>query len=196
MINMNDGIDKIKNENLRTVFKKMGQNFIVQKKVVPHQAFSTLYPNSINTLRVVTYMMQDKIRTAPIVMRIGQGGGVVDNAHAGGMFIGVKNDGELLKEAFTEYQNRYTAHPDTGIVFEGYQIPCVPEIKKAAINLHENLPMFQFVSWDFTVDKDGNIVLIEVNLHSQSVWIPQIAHGKAMFGDDTAELLRCVKEKI
>lgn len=193
MLNMNDGIDRIQNEDLRTVFKKMGQNFIVQKKVVPHSALATLYPDSINTLRVVTYMMQDKIKTAPIAMRIGQGGGVVDNAHAGGMFIGVTNDGKLLREAFTEYQNRYTVHPDTGIVFEDYQIPCVPEIRKAAIKLHEKVPMLQFVSWDFTVDVDGNIVLIEANLHSQSVWFPQMAHGKAMFGDDTAELLRCVK---
>ena len=193
LLDMAAGIDRRSNEDLRTVFKKMGQDFIVQERIVPHPAFAALYPQSINTLRVVTYMMQDRIKTAPIAMRIGQRGSVVDNAHAGGMFIGVSDDGMLLNEAFTESRNRYSAHPDTGTIFEGYRIPCVPEIRKVAIKLHEKIPMFQFVSWDFTVDIDGNIVLIEANLHSQSVWFPQISHGKAMFGDDTPQMLHCIK---
>lgn len=192
MLKMNAGIDQIKNEEIQTIFDKMGQNFVVQKCISPHPIFATLYPKAINTLRVVTYMTHDKIKVAPITMRIGQGGSVVDNAHAGGIFIGVSEDGKLLKEAFTEYQKRYTIHPDTGVVFEGYQIPCVPQIRQVAIKLHEQVPMFQFVSWDFTVDKDGEIVLIEANLHSQAVWLAQIAHGRAMFGADTAEMLQMV----
>ena len=107
-------------------------------------------------------MTHDKIKVAPITMRIGQGGSVVDNAHAGGIFIGVSEDGKLLKEAFTEYQKRYTIHPDTGVVFEGYQIPCVPQIRQVAIKLHEQVPMFQFVSWDFTVDKE--------DVYKRQVW--------------------------
>lgn len=194
MLNMNAGIDQIQSEDLEAVFKIMGQDFIVQEKIIPHPAFAKLYPHAINTLRVVTYLMQNEIKTAPIAMRIGQGGGVIDNAHAGGMFIGVSDDGRLCKEAFTEYQKRYTIHPDTGVAFEGYQIPCVPDIRDAAMKLHERVPMLQFVSWDFTVDADSNIVLIEANLHSQSVWLPQIANGKAMFGNDTAEMLRLARK--
>lgn len=194
MLNMNAGIDQIQSEDLEEVFKKMGQDFIVQEKIIPHPAFAKLYPHAINTLRVVTYLTQNEIKTAPIAMRIGQGGGVIDNAHAGGMFVGVTDDGRLCKEAFTEYQKRYTIHPDTGVAFEGYQIPCVPDIRDAAMKLHERVPMLQFVSWDFTVDADSNIVLIEANLHSQSVWFPQIANGKAMFGNDTAEMLRLARK--
>lgn len=192
MLDMNTGIDQIENEEIQTIFNKMGKNFVVQKCISPHPIFATLYPKAINTLRVVTYMTHDKIKVAPITLRIGQGGSVVDNAHAGGIFIGVSEEGKLLKEAFTEYQKRYTVHPDTGVVFEGYQIPCVPQIRQVAIKLHEQVPMLQFVSWDFTVDKDGEVVLIEANLHSQAVWLAQMAHGRAMFGEDTAEMLQMV----
>lgn len=193
MMELKDGIDTRSNQECTAIIDEMGNDFVIQERVLPHPIFKKLYPDAINTLRVITYIASEEIKTAPIVMRIGQGGGVIDNAHAGGMFIGVADSGELLEEAFTEYQKRYVKHPDTGVVFKGYKIPCVPQIREVAIALHERVPMLQFISWDFTVDEEEKIVLIEANLHSQAVWISQIAHGKAMFGNDTAELLRSIK---
>lgn len=193
MLDLKNGIDIRSNQECSVIMNEMGNDFIIQERVLPHPAFKKLYPDAINTLRIITYISSKGIKTAPIVMRIGQGGGVIDNAHAGGMFIGVTDSGELLAEAYTEYQTRYVKHPDTGVVFKGYKIPCVPQIRQVAITLHERVPMLQFVSWDFTVDEEGKIVLIEANLHSQAVWISQMAHGKSMFGNDTAELLRSIK---
>ena len=193
MLDLKDGIDVRSHQKCEVIFDEMGGDFVLQKRITPHPAFKKLYPDAINTLRVITYMTSEEIKTAPIVMRIGQGGGVIDNAHAGGMFIGVADSGELLEEAFTEYQKRYVKHPDTGGVFKGYKIPCVPQIREVAIALHERVPMLQFVSWDFTVDEEEKIVLIEANLHSQAVWISQMAHGKSFFGEDTAQMLRIVK---
>lgn len=196
ILDMQKGTDLIENEPIESIIKKMGKDFVVQERICPHSAFENLYQKSINTLRIVTYIINDKICVAPIIMRIGQGGGLVDNAHAGGMFIGVSYDGKLLKEAFTEYQKRYLVHPDTKVVFENYQLPCVPEICQAAIKLHQQIPMLKFVSWDFTVDSCEKIVLIEANLHSQTVWFQQMAHGKAFFGEDTGEILRLARNKI
>ena len=42
----------------------------------------------------------------PLALRIGQGGSYLDNAHVGGMFIGVNDLGELNEEAFTEFGKR------------------------------------------------------------------------------------------
>lgn len=193
MMELKNGIDIRSNRECTVIMDEMGKDFVIQECILPHPIFKKLYPDAINTLRVITYIASGEIKTTPIVMRIGQGGAVIDNAHAGGMFIGVTDSGELLEEAFTEYQTRYAKHPDTGVVFKDYKIPCVPQIRKAAIALHERVPMFQFVSWDFTVDDEERIVLIEANLLSQAVWISQMAHGKAMFGNDTAELLRSIK---
>ena len=193
LLDLKKGIDTKSNKEISVIMQEMGKDFVLQKRILPHPAFKKIYPNAINTLRVITYMTKDEIKIAPIVMRIGQGGGVVDNAHAGGMFIGVTNNGELLEEAFTEYQERYTKHPDTGVVFKGYTVPGIPQIRETAIALHKKVPIFQFVSWDFAVDEEGEVVLIEANLHSQAVWISQMAHGKAMFGSDTAWMLKSIR---
>ena len=200
MLSLRDGKDALTGESIENILGSMGANFVVQEKLRPHPAFAALHPDSINTLRVVTYMCGDKINAAPIIMRIGRGGNSVDNAHAGGIFVGVKDDGSLTDEAYTEYQQRFTVHPDTKIVFGEYRLPFVPEIRRAAIELHGRTPALKFISWDFTVDDQNRIVLIETNLHSQTIWLAQYAHGKAFFGDDTAQMLREVsgrsKEKI
>lgn len=194
LLEIRGGIDQIQSEDIESVLRSMGGDFVIQEKVMAHQAFSNLYAGSINTIRVVSYQASTGYKTAPAIMRIGRSG-YVDNAHAGGMFIGVTNEGVLLKEAFTEYQERFEQHPVSGVRFEGYVLPRMADVIHAAIQMHKNYPSMRFISWDFTVDQDANIVLIEANLHSQTVWFSQIAHGESFFGEDTAEMLQLVSKK-
>ena len=51
------------------------------------------------------------------------------------------------------------------------------------------------ISWDFMVDDKDNIVLIEMNLISQTVWFPQMANGVSFFGENTEKMIRLVKNK-
>jgi len=116
-------------------------------------------------------------------------GGVLDNAHAGGMFIAVEDDGTLHDTAFTEFREEFTEHPDTHIRYAGYQIPLVPALIKAAERLHCGIPQLGVVSWDLTLDADGQPLLIEANTFGAGIWVFQMAHGKGMFGENTEEVL-------
>lgn len=194
LMNIKDGIDVNKKESIDSILKSMSDNFVVQEKIKPHPSFSALYSGSVNTLRVISYQTAGGFKVAPIIMRIGRNG-FVDNAHAGGVFIGVTEEGRLLKEAFTEYQERYTKRPVSGVEFEGHLLSRVPDIAQVAIQMHKYYPTLKFISWDFTVDANNNIVLIEVNLYSQSIWLAQMAHGCGIFGEDTAEMLQLVSKK-
>ncbi|MBR2343771.1 MAG: hypothetical protein IKA64_05920 [Clostridia bacterium] len=191
LVKIKDGIDQVKNDSIEDILKSMGSDFIVQEKIVAHRDISALYDKSINTIRVLTYQTKYAYKAAPVVMRIGRDS-YLDNAHAGGMFVGVTDDGALLKEAFTEYQDRYTVHPVSGVEFDGYVIPRIPDVIDAAIQMHKNYPTVRFMSWDFAIDENENIVVIEVNLHSQSVWLSQTAHGCGVFREDTAEMLHLI----
>jgi len=122
-------------------------------------------------------------------MRIGSGGSYLDNAHAGGMFIAVDDDGTLHKTAFTEFKTEYTKHPDTGIVFEGYKIEGFKRVIEAAIKMHENLLQVGSINWDFTIDEKGDPLLIEANIGCGSIWMSEMSHGKGCFGNKTAEAL-------
>ena len=126
-------------------------------------------------------------------MRIGQGGNYLDNAHAGGMFIAIDDDGTLHKKAFTEFNNQYFEHPDSKIVFDGYKINLFPKVLESAKRMHRLLPQVGIVNWDFTIDENGNPVLIEANISGGSIWLIQIAHGKGAFGNATIEILEWIK---
>lgn len=58
-----------------------------------------------------------------------------------------------------------------------------------------NAPQLGIISWDLTVDQNGEIVLIEANTRGQGIWISQMAHGCAPFGENTADILRYVAQK-
>lgn len=196
MLHLKRGVDEKTGDSINDILDSFGLDFIVQERIIPHESLlARLSPKSINTLRAITYIANNQINVAPIVLRIGQGGGEVDNAHAGGMFIGVNFDGELCEEAFTENENRFTFHPDTGVSFKNYTILFIDDICEISKELHIKTPMFEHISWDFTIDSDDNVVLIEANLHSQSVWISQMAHGKSFYGNQTKFILNSLRDK-
>jgi hypothetical protein len=116
---------------------------------------------------------------------MGQGENHVDNIHAGGLVIHVREDGTLNRFAYElgycDKRLRYEQHPDTLIHFENYQIPYVDKIAAEAKKMHLKLPHIRFASWDFTINDQNQIVLIEVNLKGQGTWFPQIISGQSFF---------------
>ena len=105
----------------------------------------------------MTYRWRDSIRITPATMRIGQGGAYLDNVHAGGMCIFIDNEGYLGDKAFTEFGDEYSEHPDTHILFNGYQILEFPKVLAAAKRLHEAIPQMGVIHWDFTINENGKI---------------------------------------
>lgn len=194
-LSIKDGIDIYTKRTLKDIIREYNGDFNIQECIKNSNLLSCIYPDSVNTFRVVTYIWNGKIYHMPIALRIGQGGYKIDNAHAGGMFIGVSDDGYLSSCAYTEFKDEYYQHPDTGFVFKNYNIPSVQQIIKQAKIMHAKTPQLRVMSWDLTLDRDNVIVLIEVNTIGQTVWFPQMANGKSAFGDNTAEILHTLKSK-
>lgn len=191
LLKLKDGKDLISGKSCKEIFSKYGQNYIVQERVRNHPSISRLYDKSINTIRVITFVADNKINVAPLAMRIGVSGRVVDN---GGIFIGVSEDGSLNSVGYSKKGIvRYDEHPDTKVKFEGYKIEGVPERIEAAKQLHGMIPQLKMLSWDMAFDEEGNVVVIEVNTTGQSVWFPQMVTGKSIFGEYTGEMLKLMR---
>lgn len=186
---------KLDHNFMSNIIKKYSGNFVLQKKIENSKELRALHPDSVNTFRIMTYIWSGKIEHCPVVLRMGKNQITVDNAHAGGIFIGVKDDGNLCEEAYTEFQERYLKHPDTDILFKGYTISKVKDVITAAKKLHSQIPQLGIVSWDLTLDKNDDIVLIEANIRGGSIWLPQMAHGCGVFGKNTASILRYISRK-
>jgi hypothetical protein len=176
-----------KRVHLQKYLLQSNGNFVIQEFIHQHKAFAKLYPDSVNTIRVITYRLDDGIHISPICLRMGRGGKRVDNIHAGGLVIHVREDGMLdcfaYELGYCDKKVRYDTHPDTHVRFENYEIPYVERIVSEAKKMHRKLPHIRFVSWDFTVNDRNQVVLIEVNLKGQGIWFPQIVSGQAVFDE-------------
>ncbi len=175
------------------MLRSLGSDFVVQERLKCHESLARFYAGSVNTFRIITYRWRDKVYHMPVILRIGQGGGYLDNAHAGGMFIAIDDDGTLHKTAFTEFRQAYEKHPDSGLVFEGERIVLFPKVLNAAHTMCARMPYFGCINWDFTLDETGEPVLIEANLYGGSIWMSEMAHGCGPFGERMPEILEWMK---
>lgn len=190
-----DGIDLKTGKNLEELFdfdKK--QNYVVQEFLRCNSEIASLYGKSVNTFRIMTYRWKDQFYAMPGVFRIGSGGGEVDNAHAGGMFIAIDDGGILKGKAMTEFMTVYEKHPDSGILFDGYRISKYPKVVEAALRMHAMIPALGSVAWDMTIDDTDNPILIEANFILSGFWIIQCAHPCAPFGERQPEVLQWIKK--
>lgn len=193
------GVERRRNQPVADLIKSYGKDFIIQEKIVPHESFAAVFGNSINSIRVMTYICNHRVFHCPLSFRIGVGDSEVDNIHAGGLCVGLHDDGSLKKYAYKlgwgDKSEKYESHPTSGLVFDEHVLFGVPDILKAAYKLHGRVPHINSVGWDFTIDADGNIVLIEVGFLGQSAWFPQMVNGQSLFGENTPEMLKLIRKK-
>ena len=191
--NIKSGKDVSTQKNIKDILDSMGDDFVIQERLQCHQSIKKIYSGSVNTFRVITYRWKDKIFRMPSIMRIGQGGNYIDNAHAGGMFIAIDDDGTLHDTAFTEFKKTYEKHPDTHLIFSGHKISFYDKVVDAAVRMHEMIPQLGVLHWDFTIDEYGQPVLVEVNVNGGGIWIVEMAHGCGAFGENTASVLKWLR---
>ncbi len=140
-------------------------DWIVQQGVVQHVALNNLHASSVNTLRPVTERRPDgSVRIVAVTLRIGTGGGETDNAHVGGISCGVdvdswccekwaSTDGSLGPVRWTD------RHPDSGIRFEGYQLPYRDEVLAILERGARTLYPMPIMSWDVAFTPTGPLIL-------------------------------------
>lgn len=181
-------------EDVDAVLEGLGREFVIQETVRCAPSIQALYPDAVNTFRVVSYRWKDGFYTMPCVMRIAHGGAVVDNASSGGMFVSVSDDGCLKGNAVTMDNRHFSAHPDTHTVFDGHRIDGFEKVREAAIRLHTLLPPVGVIGWDLTLDEKGEPLLIEANIMRVIYYFCQMTLGIPAFGDRTAEVLQWIRK--
>ena len=194
------GVIKINNTkmNIKDFLNEMGEDFIVQERIICHKSIRKIYDGSVNTFRIITYRWYENgeavVKHMPVIMRMGKGGSYLDNAHAGGIFIALDDDGRMHEKAFTEFKEEFISHPDSGVVFKDCKIHLLPSVIKEAEKCAVAVPQIGVYNWDFTIDEEGIPVLIEANCLGGSIWLSEMAHGRGAFGNLTPDILRWINK--
>lgn len=187
--------DKLSLNYLETNY---GKDFIIQEFLEQHESINHFCPTSVNTLRLTLYrsVKDDKCVVPSAIMRIGNMGSVVDNAHAGGCFVGIDiENGNLMNCVLDQYGRRYGTFNNIDFGLQ-QQIPYDLWIKVLQFikSIGKYVPHHRLLALDIMIDKNGNPRLIEFNVEYYGMWAFQFSVGAA-FGKYTDEILDYCRER-
>lgn len=159
------GIVQETGKTSKQLFDSYHGNYVIEEKIINNSNLKCLNPSSCNTLRVHTWRNRETatIEFISAFLRVGRSGSIVDNAFSGGIAIPIDKNGKLSNSGCTFKPYKRIEHSDTGMVFKGYEIEKFQDIVEVAKKAHNNLPLFDFIGWDITVDENENVVVIEFN---------------------------------
>ena len=140
------------------------EGWLIQYRVEQHPDLARVHPSSLNTLRIMTLVLDDGTITTTIGrLRMGRGGGAHDNSSAGGLTCQIDLATGHCGAAMLAYgDERFATHPDTGAAIEGLAIPHWQAAHELVERAHALLPFPRDLGWDVGVTPDGP-VLIETN---------------------------------
>jgi hypothetical protein len=148
--------------DLEQLRAKLDGDYLIQEVLAQHPEMSRLYEQAINTIRIVTFRDGEQIRVLYAALRAGTGGSRVDNANCGGVAARIDlATGCLLGDGIFSpgKGTRTLSHPDSGVAFDGFQIPCFQEAVQSVTGLHRYLYGVHSIGWDVGVTPDGPVII-------------------------------------
>ncbi len=150
--------EKVSYAELKNILKP---GYLVEDVIRNHPDIDAIYPHSLNTMRILTMRdLEGKLHYVSGFHRFGVGGAKVDNAHSGGVAVGLNADkGTWKKFAYADdCITCRTTHPDSGFVFEDKTIPFFEESVKLALKAHSTFERVQAVGWDVAITPNGPMI--------------------------------------
>lgn len=137
-------VSKVGVEELYQTLMKNSQ-VLVEDVAIQHEVLNKIYPDSVNTLRIIT--LNKKVVVA--LLRIGNHHNVVDNFNHGGMVTTIDIEtGVINYPAIDKECNVYEIHPQTNKKIIGTKIPMWEEVKSLCEEASSVVPEIGYVGWD------------------------------------------------
>lgn len=162
------GIEKLTvspSDDVSALYRELIENgqYLVEEFVSQHSELMRLFPNSLNTLRLVTINYGGKVSLVFAGIRMGMGDSVVDNLNSGGLAAVIDAEtGKISTPGADKLGRTFEKHPDTGTEILGFEIPrffdAVETVKRAATVV----PQIGYAAWDVAIS-DSEVQLIEGN---------------------------------
>ena len=138
------------------------KQYLVEDCIVHHPKMSEIYPNAVNTLRIVTVTKNNKVNIMFRSIRIGNSGNVVDNFNHGGLFTTIEKNGLIQKPCVDKQGNIYDNHSFTNTSLIGFEIPLFEQAIEFVKTMAISIPEVGYVGWDIAITENGPVV-VEAN---------------------------------
>ena len=177
------------NQNKDDILKKYNKNYIVQKQLKQSKKYAQFNESSVNTEKIISFLFKGEVYILTSMLRVGAEGSITDTASTGeGYTVGINEDGRLNEVGYSIFGKKLVT-TSKGVAFSSIVLDQHLRIVETIKDAHKKLLYFGIISWDFAVDENEEIILIEYNLNYPDVLIYQMNNG-ALFGDMTDTVLK------
>ncbi len=154
---------------------QISRRHVLQAWVMQHKDLDHIYPDSLNSMRIHTMLTRNNgVIFIGGNYRFGVNSAYIDNLSSGGIGVPVDTDSGILGAIGHDYQcQTYLAHPNSGTVFEGYQIPFWNEVREVSVRTQRSFPFVRHYGLDVAITPTGPII-IEINALPDMVGFEQI----------------------
>jgi hypothetical protein len=155
-------------------------DLVVQSAIRHHPLFDEVSPRAVVTLRVSTGKLPGRPPFSVgsyLRCSLGEGRVVGESSLRVGI---VDDDGRLAAFGSDPTWRRYTTHPETGAVLDGWQIPAYRKMVASCVELHDRLPQLGFIGWDVTLDEKGEVLIMEVNTGDPDIKFIEMSQGPTL----------------
>lgn len=151
-------------------------NYLIQPSVQQHPALKALHPESVNTIRVTTFLDgSGNVTVKHRSVRVGVNSERIVNS--GDCFFFLDAGGKAMTAAYGDDGfSKGELHPDTGYPFREFHLSCMDEAEKLCISSHLKYPYVRFIGWDLYINEDEKPVLIEWNTRPD-IWVNEAIAG-------------------
>ena len=169
------GIEKLRTADypdvaaLREHLLETGQ-VLLEEVLVQHPELARLEPNSVNCMRIITFIDKSgKVTVLQRVLKMGTGA-VIDNFTTGGLYTTLDEHGRGQFGAFGKQGEIVTEHPTTGVRINGFQVPLWDQFLPFVETLARVEPRLQYIGWDIAVTPE-RMAVIEGNTVTGVYWM-------------------------
>lgn len=132
---------------------------LIEELIIQHSKLNELYPEAINTIRVVTCNINDNVSVLFKCLRMGNNGAHVDNFNHGGLFAPIDDDGIIRKPACDKDLNEYEVHPYTNTRIIGFNVPMMDEIYDMCFKMAKVTKEIAYCGFDIALSENGPCVV-------------------------------------
>ena len=162
-----DVLDYVKTEEyFKELFSEYKGKFLLEEKINQSEQMGKLHPKSVNTLRITTVKLNNRVEILYPFVRIGTGNNSVDNGGSGGILCPLDIESSKLIKGIDELGKIYHIHPDTNIKICGYEIPDLEKALELSKELAYIVPTNRYTGWDLA-HTDKGWIMVEGNTFAE-----------------------------
>lgn len=174
----------------------INEDVVLEEHISQHNVLNVIYPLSVNSIRIHTVNINSNVEIVlENMIRFGSNNGNIDFDNALSLLVDQQGRiGEYAIQILDDVSQTkiFTVHPDTGVRFKDYQIPCWEEAKKLVIDAAKIMPEVCYIGWDVAITDNGPVI-IEGNGAPASysgIQLNQLKFGEPTVKHDMSALLK------